>query len=194
MQKNTNWFEIKVYDELDSCLKEKMEELNKNSSYFQKKKKTLEEKKEHFDKYCSESDIVKWIFAFENEDIIGRAVIFKREIQFQDQKITLGGIGKVKVRNDKRRKGVATELLKRTKKELKYLNCDIAHLRTNISFLIPFYNRFGFIVLDRPYTYLGQSGKRYFSEDGMIVPVNSTKLFQAILKDKEPLDIGIGNW
>ena len=52
----------------------------------------------------------------------------------------------------------------------------------------------GFRLLDKPHTYVGESGKRYTDIDGMIAPVCSQKLFQTIVESPLPVDIGVGNW
>ncbi|OGK44626.1 hypothetical protein A2956_03875 [Candidatus Roizmanbacteria bacterium RIFCSPLOWO2_01_FULL_37_57] len=79
--------------------------------------------------------------------------------------------------------------------QMKKLKCDIAFLDTNIdSFLGKFYKKYGFVPLNRPYTFLGKSRKRYSDTDGMIAQITSKALFTEILTDSKPFDIGFGNW
>ena len=98
------------------------------------------------------------------------------------------------VRIDKRRKGIATLVLKKGMKILKQEKCDIAHLCTDIIKLKSLYSKFGFVPLGKKYTYIGKSGKKYIEKDGMIAPVNSVTKFKEILNSSEIFNIGLGNW
>ena len=60
--------------------------------------------------------------------------------------------------------------------------------------LTELYGRAGFRRLQYGHTYLGRSGRRYVDQDGMIAPVLSQQLFEAIMVQPEPFDIGEGNW
>jgi len=184
-------FKLKLFKALPSSLKDKYSTLGRKAFA---KKQTLEEKKEHKDKYCSKKDIFSYLVAFEDNEIIGGAELVKRKLKNSDGLLTLGGFGGVWTRKDKRRKGIATAILKQGMKVLKSKDCDIAYLCTDVNKLNDLYSKVGFVALGKIYTFIGKSGKRYFENDGMIAPVNSEKKFKQILEDKKPLDIGVGDW
>jgi len=122
-------------------------------------------------------------------------VIFRRAIIYNKTQISLGGIGKVRVREDMRRKGIASRMMNKAMKQLFLAKCDIAFLSTNIdSFLAAYYQKFSFISLNKPYVFRGFSGTMYTGQNGMIAPICSKEIFQQILGTKETLDIGKGNW
>ncbi len=195
MNPKNNWYEIKIFSKLDKHLSEKMDALYAHATDLNQRNQTEADKKEHFDKFCSSDDIEKWILAFYQDKIIGRTAVFKRQIKFKGRDVSLGGIGKVKVRDEHRRKGVATAMMKAAMSEMQNLDCDVAYLCTNKdSFLAAFYQKFGFEILKNGYTFLGKSGKQYFGKDGFIAPIKSKKIVKQIQAEKEPINIGVGNW
>lgn len=149
----------------------------------------------HIDKYCSDTDIIGWILAYENNEIIGRTALFKRTIEIVDKKISLGGIGKVRVRLDKRKHGIGSQMMDEAMKQLKKENCDVAFLCTNLdSFLKHFYEKYGFVAIPHAYTYTGKSGKIYSGTDGMLAPITSKDIYTTIMNGTTILHIGVGNW
>lgn len=201
IQTMNTYYEIKIFDILTPELETKVAELD---SYKDKNERiqSPQEKAIHQDKYHSADDIFQYLFAFEDDKIIARMRLYYREIKFQEIEnegkiIKLGGIGGVRTRPDKRKQGIATNMLTLASKLLQEKGCDIAHLCTDIKnpARIRLYGKIGFVVLDKPYTYLGKSGKRYTDQDGMIAPINSETIFHQIVNDKSTIwDIGNGNW
>lgn len=122
--------------------------------------------------------------------------VLRREINYEGKQITLGGIGGLCTRFDRRQMGVATKLLFKAMEELKKAGCDMAYLCTSIEkpWMVKFYGKVGFILLGRPHTYLGKSGKRYTDHDAMIAPVNSKEIFKFVLLQQSNFDIEVGNW
>lgn len=184
---------IKFYKTLSKSLENKFNQLL-DEAFNYKKNFTTKEKIEENDKFCSKKNHLGYLLAIEQETIIGGLIILKRNLLFKEKNLALGGFGGVCVQKDKQRKGVATLLLKRGIKILKDNHCNMAYLCTDINKLKHLYGHVGFIALKRPHTYLGKSGKRYTENDAMIAPVNSLKKFKAVLLNKEPFDIGTGNW
>lgn len=92
--------------------------------------------------------------------------------------------------------GVATALLKKAIEELTAQNCDVAYLCTDLHnpAMVKLYTKVGFVPLNKPYTYLGRSGKRYTETDGMVAPLQSKEKFDLIVSGKETLDLDTGNW
>jgi hypothetical protein len=77
---------------------------------------------------------------------------------------------------------------------LKERGCDIVYLCANVKESGLLYARAGFVSLNKPYTYYGHSGRLYEENNGMIAPLNSLRVFEAVLKSKEKLHLGRGNW
>jgi ribosomal protein S18 acetylase RimI-like enzyme len=110
--------------------------------------------------------------------------------------LVLGGIGDVCVAPEYRRQGIATDLALTALLVLDVAGCDVAYLCAVVCLphIVKLYGRAGFVVLGRPHTYLGASGRRYVDHDAMIAPVGSRALFEQVLADTVPFDIGRGNW
>lgn len=153
---------------------------------------TPEDRDKYFSVPCA------YLLAVEKNSTIGMAKLFRREITYMQEKALLGGLGDICAREDRRRMGVATALIKRGMEELELMGCDVAYICTlgNVSddLIRKLYVRVGFVPIGRPYTYLGKSGKRYTESNGMIAPLNSKEKSELILKGKEILNIGKGNW
>ncbi len=147
------------------------------------------------EKHCSDDDIKRWILVFDGETLIGTTAIYCRVISMNWEPISLGGIGEVRVAADNRREGIATEMIAAAMRELIVLACDMAFLSTDInSFLARLYERYGFVALDKPYSFYDKSGKLHTDTNGMIVPIWSPETFRKVIKDTQALHIGVGNW
>jgi GNAT superfamily N-acetyltransferase len=185
---NPNFLRIRLYKKLPTKLKKEAERLIKET--FRDVKAPDDE-----DKYCSIPSA--YVLATENNSIIGVATLFRRDISYQKIKVNLGGLGSVCTMSDRRRRGVGAALVKRSMKEMGSWGCDVAYLCTTPkvtpNLKASLYGKAGFVPI-RAYTYLGKSGKRYTENNGMIAPVKSRNKFLLILKGKEILDLGTGNW
>ncbi len=188
-------FKFSEYSSLPQELSHQVEDLDK-LCFHHHFTPTDQQDADGHDKFCSNGDLIYFVLASEKDQIIGETRVFKRTIAFDGQKIVLGGIGSVATHPDKRQKGVAKTMIARGMELLKKEVCDIAYLCTNIhdEKLVHLYKQFGFVILEKPHTYFGKSGKRYTDTDGMIAPVNSQEKFERALKNETPLDIGLGNW
>jgi ribosomal protein S18 acetylase RimI-like enzyme len=148
------------------------------------------------DRFCAQGDLVYYILAWENNQLIGETRVFKRTIPFNGQKILLGGIGSVATHPDHRKQGIATAMVKKAMKVLKSEACAVAYLCADTYSLkaLEFYETFKFQRLLQKHMYLGKSGKRYTDTDGLLAPVCSRKVFNQIIATSVPFDIGVGNW
>jgi len=157
---------------------------------------TPEEREEGHDRYCSERDIIVQLLALAGDNVIGATSVFQRTIALRDQRVRLGGLGGVCTATAWRRRGGAAALVQRAMEELRAAGCDLAYLCTDVEseWAQRLYGRAGFVPLGRPYTFRGKSGKGYTDYDGMIAPLASPQLFQQVLADTAPLDLGVGNW
>jgi ribosomal protein S18 acetylase RimI-like enzyme len=149
--------------------------------------------KENKDKYWCSPFLS--ILAIEKGKVIGKLKLYRKDIAYCGKKIILGAIGGVCVTKKKRNKGIASSLLKEGIKEFKKRKFEVGYLCTDIKnhARIRLYSKFGFVILNKPYTYLSKSGKRYTEKNGMIAPITSKSKFNLILKGKKIFDIGLSN-
>jgi len=141
-------------------------------------------------------DPYAYLLAIDRRSMIGVVLLYKKNIEHAGKKIILGGIGGVCVKKKKRKKGVASALLEKAMQDLKRKGCDMTYLCADVKNpeMVRLYGKVGFVTLDKPYTYLGKSGKRYTENNGMIAPVKSKAKFNLIRKSKKILDLGASNW
>ena len=189
----STWFRVELYYSLPQNYEMQMSK-SRNEFFGESSGRDVQELLKDRDKFCSTP--YAHLLAIENNNVIGANSLFKREINYNGEKIILGGFGGLFTIREKRKKGVATILLKIGMEELKRLNCDIAFLCTDVENpdMVKLYSQFGFVLLGKSYTFLGKSGTRYTKFDGMIAPVKSKNKFNYILEGKTSLDIGTGNW
>ena len=183
--------EVKFFPELTDDLARSIKQFIADNFYAERERtpELLEDEEEKF-----YSQPKAWLLIFEKDQIIGTTALHQRKIQFNNKDIVLGGIGRVCVRKDQRRQGTATQMLKEAVKTLKEWGCDVVYLCANIKESGALYSKEGFVPLNRPYTYYGQSGKLYEGINGMIAPINSLDVFEEILRSEEKLHLGHGNW
>jgi len=183
--------EIKVFSELTEELIENLKIFEWENFYTQDQR-TPEHLAQEQEKFFSQPKA--WILAFERDQIIGRILLHKRNLTFDKKYIILGGIGGVCTRRDKRNQGIATEMIEQAIKILKEWDCDIAYLCAEIERTGSLYGRAGFVPLSKPYSFYGRSGKLHEQNNGMIAPLNSREIFEEVLRSKEKLHLGPGNW
>jgi len=135
-----------------------------------------------------------WLLVSENDQVIGITALHQRKIQFDNKEIVLGGIGRVCTRKDRRRQGIANQMLEEAVKILREWGCDMAFLCANVKESGDLYAQVGFVPLNKPYTYSGRSGKLYEEINGMIAPLNSFEIFKEVLQSSRKLHLGPGNW
>ncbi len=186
-------FVLSEYKTLSKELEAEVYDFRRNTSKNDGTVRTDEEWTKHLEKYCSDDDIFAWILVHDKDKLVGITAIFKRQITLNGKNIALGGIGKVRVKEEYRRKGIASQMMKRAMEILQSMRCDIALLSPDPSpFVIRFYEKFGFLMMQTPYIYFGKSGGQY-TDYGMVFPYNMDVRSQ-ILTDKVQLNIGKGNW
>ncbi|OGG29194.1 hypothetical protein A2973_03625 [Candidatus Gottesmanbacteria bacterium RIFCSPLOWO2_01_FULL_49_10] len=186
---------VHIYVSLPDELKAQVDAIHKES-FSWASNQTPQERMVGKDKFCSGDDRIGYVVVEEGNDVIGVVALLRRSILFENMTITLGGIGGLCTRKDKRNKGVGTLLLQKAMEELQRARCDIVYLCTDMTkeWMVKFYEKAGFIRIKRGHTYAGKSGKRYRETDGMIAPVRSVEKFQHIAASEKVLDIGRGNW
>jgi GNAT superfamily N-acetyltransferase len=137
-----------------------------------------------------------YLVAIEQENIISVTALFKRQLTYNRQTVNIGAFGYLTTAKKKRRRGVATALLKRGIEDFKSKNFDIAFLCTDINDpgLIKLYNRVGFFLLRKSYTYIGKSGAQYTEDNGMIASINCREKFELVQEGQEVLNLGVGSF
>src|SRR5690349_632990 len=148
------------------------------------------------DQFCSQNDVIGWVLALRGGELVGLTALYRRTIDFKGQPLVLGGIGDVFVVTEHRQQGIATRLTLASVQALADAGCDVAYLCANLErpHIVRLYGQGGFVPLGRAQTFIGASGRRYVDHDAMIAPVRSPELFEAIMRDSEPFDLGGGNW
>ena len=125
-------------------------------------------------------------------DLVGCVSVFKREIEYEGERIFLGGFGGTCTRADLRRRGIGTRVCRAAADLLREERCDVAFLAAAPG-TARFYGQFGFVPLGKPYTFVNARGatKRPDTwDDGMLAPVCSQTLFHHILRGQTPLHLG----
>src|SRR3989344_3980638 len=186
-----SWYSLNKYEDLPIDIEKQANELSKICFSFMEE--TEEQKKLHADKFYNNKAVVT-ILALENNQVIGRAKVIKRNIKYEGVRIILGGLGGVCTLPEKRKKGIATAVVRIAFTELKNQGCDIAYLCTDLknSNKAGLYSQVGFIPFGKPHQFHGQSGKIYIEHDAMLAPVNSKEKLELVMKGSEILDIGYG--
>lgn len=97
---------------------------------------------------------------------------------------------------DYRKKGIATEMVKRGMKVLMDEGCDVAFLSVDLSKgLYSLYEQLGFHFLKQKFAWKNINGKIIEeSEGGMLATANSEEIFNDIIKSKEVFYVGEGYW
>jgi predicted N-acetyltransferase YhbS len=183
--------EINVFSNLTEELSEKLKTFEWKNFYTQNQR-TKEYQAQEQEKFCSQPRA--WILTFQGDQIIGRVLLHERTIKFKKRQISLGGVGGVCTRKDKRNQGIASIMLREAIAILKEWDCDIAYLCTDIEKTGSLYSRVGFVPLNKPYSFYGRSGKLHEQHNGMIAPLNSRGIFEEVLHAQGMLHIGSGNW
>ena len=194
---NSEQIDITVFDIIPDNLVSQVDQLleeNGSNNRIKNEESLSAYSKERFD---NRKDRFKYIVAITNQLVVGIIILWKRTTQYHGKPIVVGGLGGVGVKKEYRGRGIATNMLALTRETLDLSECDVAFLGTDVHDpqMLKIYGRIGFVPLNKAFTYTGKSGEHYEdAEAGMIAPIHSQKLYTEILKDKEPLNIGIGTW
>ena len=137
---------------------------------------TIEEVEEDFDR-----PPVAHVLAYDQDNLIACAEVFKREVEYDGQTTILGGFAPC-TREDWRGQGIATRVCKTAMDYLRRQECDMAFLSVDTEREThPLYERLGFRMLPKPFIYANIRGELKESEGGMIVPLCSPELFEQVL-------------
>jgi ribosomal protein S18 acetylase RimI-like enzyme len=149
------------------------------------------------ERFVNNKDRFKYILALADNKVVGIIILWKRTVQYKGKSIVVGGLGGVGVQKEYRGKGIATKMLTLARETLDRSECEVAFLGTDTQDpqMLKIYGRVGFVPMKKAFSYTGKSGEHYEDKTaGMIAPIHSLKLFNEILGDQTPFDIGTGTW
>ncbi|MBN2390465.1 MAG: GNAT family N-acetyltransferase [Anaerolineae bacterium] len=152
---------------------------------------TAEEVEEDFDR-----PPIARVLAYHQGSLIACAEVFKREVEYDGQAITLGGFAPG-TGTDWRGQGIGTRVCKTAMDYLRHQGCDMAFLSVDTEREThPLYERLGFRMLPKPFIYANIRGELKESEGGMIVPLCSPELFEQVLHGESQLALTpeVGYW
>ncbi|MBL8014595.1 MAG: GNAT family N-acetyltransferase [Candidatus Doudnabacteria bacterium] len=134
-----------------------------------------------------------YVLAYLGDELVGVATFFKKEVEFQGEKLKIAGLGGLTVAKEHRGEGVGRKLIEERLKIAQEWGADIAFLNTDIDKLGGMFAKFGFQPLGRNYSFVGKSGQVHEDDSGMIAPINSRDKFAKVLQSVEVFFIGESN-
>jgi GNAT superfamily N-acetyltransferase len=182
--------DISVVEEDGVTSQQKEEMLQLQIACFSNKV-TADELEEDFDR-----PPVARVLAYHQGMLVACAEVFKREVIYGGQVISLGGFGPC-TRQDLRGQGIGTRVCQAGMDYLWEQGCDIAFLSVDtMRETHHLYGRLGFKMLPRSFIYANILGELKESDGGMIAPLRSPTLFTEVLRGDLPLTLTpeIGYW
>lgn len=126
--------------------------------------------------------------------LVGCANIYISVVNVFDSQIKIGGFGGVCTHPLLRNRGIATKMCQYALNRLLELNCDVVFLASSIQ-MIEFYNKLGFVELNKKFSWKNSKGELCFGNGGLIREVEGKKrLFKKIIDTKKPFYVGNGYW
>ena len=131
------------------------------------------------------------VLAYAQGVLVACSELFKRAVEYEGKGITIGALGPC-TREDMRGKGIGARVCKSGLEYLEAHECDIAFLSIGVEegneyqyhARLRFYERLGFALLDKPFTYANIRGEIKQSYGGLIAPLRSRELFEYVRKGK----------
>lgn len=182
---NKKMIEIKVIEIIDEKIKDDLESFKKDNEDCISDFSPSNFDDKYFDKPYA------YVLAYDGEKVVGRVKLFTRAIDYKGVKITLGGVGGVRVRPEYRRHGIAGEMMEEAMDRIQKEGADAVFLSA-AERMMSFYNRFGFKKLKSDYKLTGKSGKEYLETGGMVAIISGFE--NDILETEESFYIGEGTF
>lgn len=137
-----------------------------------------------------------WIFAFENQIIVGQVELHKRLVQFEGVQMLLGGLGGTCVKTSARRRGIAKELVKTGLDLLRGEKCDVACLNADVRNHPDggLYSHLGFRIMKRRISFEDVYGGKRYDSGEMFIPLCSKEIYDLIMNSEKTFHIGRGYW
>jgi predicted acetyltransferase len=134
------------------------------------------------------------VVARKQGQLIGLTFCTIRDLVFNNEAVSYGGVGGVVTHTDYRHQGVATAVVAEVVNILKARGVDIAILCAGIERQGNLYTNVGFKILGRPYYFTNKNGEVVAETGGMIMACAGPEKVERILAGKEKLYIGISNF
>lgn len=136
-----------------------------------------------------------FLFARIGQEVIARIGLYKRNVNFANQPIALGGIGGVCVTTKYRHHGIASSLIKRGLLKLKEEQCDLACLNVDLDKKIyGIYAKLGFTMMEREISFENVRGEVVREHGSMFVPLCSQEKYDLVMNGSETFHYGRGYW
>ena len=132
------------------------------------------------------------VLAYAGDELVGCVSVFKGEIEHEGRRILLGGFGGTCTRADLRRRGIGTRVCRAAADLLREEGCDVA-LPAAAPGTERLHGEFGFGPLGQPYPFVtarGATKQPDTWDDGVLAPVGSQRVFEALLPGRSPLHLG----
>ena len=135
------------------------------------------------------------ILVYDNELLVGHLKLFNRNVFYNDEQVTLGGMGAVCVKSNYRGRHIATNMLKKGIEVLKEKNCDVVCLNVDTSKqTYKLYESVGFIMLHKNISFEDSHGETKFDDGTMFLPLHSLSIYELIMKGEHTFHYGKGYW
>jgi predicted GNAT family N-acyltransferase len=136
---------------------------------------------------------VSRVLCYVEGELAGCAGTRVRPVQYAGQTILMGGVSGVCTRRDLRGQGVATRVCTRAMQFLAEAKCDMVFLSTS-EMARRLYEKLGFRPLRAGFSWENIHGQVKVGNNGMLAPVCSPAVAEAIWQGTEVLHVGKGYW
>ncbi len=146
---------------------------------------------------CFYAEVHARILAYSNEELVGYLILHKRNIEFDDREIIVGGAVGVCVAECMRGKGIGKRLMKKGLAVLKKQGCDVACLNAdpkNRKAAFELYKKLDFKLMERRISFEDIHGNIRYDTGTMFIPLNSNSLFNHIMNNRNTFHYGKGYW
>ncbi len=124
--------------------------------------------------------------------IIGSLDLHKSMGSYDGTDVSIGGLG-IGILEEYRKYGYGGELITQAMEHLTSQGYDLGFLAAAPG-TVPLYEKYGWQLLNVPYTYENVNGEIKSDVDGMIVPLGNSELVNKIQNGVAPLHVGMGYW
>jgi len=146
---------------------------------------------------CFYAESFARILAYDNDELVGCLKLHKRNIEFDEKEILVGGAVGACVAAHMRGKGIGIRLMKNGLTILKKHNCDVACLNAdpiNRKISYELYKKLGFRLMRRKISFEDKHGNIRYDTGTMFTHLNSKELFDHIMNSKKTFYYGKGYW
>jgi predicted acetyltransferase len=128
----------------------------------------------------------------EDNKIVGNLDLHRAIGKYEEKDVLIGGLS-IGILEDYRKHGYGGMLIAKAMEHLKNQNYDFGFLAAAPG-TVPLYEKYGWEVLNVPYTWSNIHGDIKSDTDGMIIPLKNSDLVKKIQSGKKPIYVGRGYW